>query len=106
MDSPSQSFPDAMEALNIACVHKPYISFKNLEVGEHQVHKFSYYNTKFGERVRIDLSRGFMILPERFTVMTEEHLEVLNKEAPKIMVYSGRGADGNCLQIKFRGGSD
>lgn len=103
MDSSSQPLADAMEALNFASIHKPYISFTNLEVGEHKIYKWSYYSTIYGTRIRIDVENGYMLLPVRFATMADNVLNDLNKkQKPIIMVYAGRGKDGNKLQLTFR----
>lgn len=81
---------------------KNFVSFKDLSPGEYIVNKFSIVNTKFGERVRVDLHHSYMFLPKGFLkTITPEVIDDLNK-APKMMVYQGKDVEaGNALILDF-----
>lgn len=104
----------ALNALKAACSRKKFgvfkksqnfenfVSFKDLSPGEYIVEKFSIANTKYGERVRIDLHGSYMFLPQSFSkTLTPEVIDNLNK-APKMMVYQGKDAEnGNAFILDF-----
>lgn len=82
--------------------YKHFASFKDLLPGEYIVEKFSIVNTKYGERVRIDLHDSYMYLSKSFlNTLTPEVIDDLNK-APKMMLYQGKDAEnGNSLILDF-----
>jgi hypothetical protein len=104
----------ALSALKAACSRKKFgalknflnfknfMSFKDLLPGEYIVDKFSIVNTKYGERVRIDLHDSYMFLPKSFLkTVTPEVIDDLNS-APKMMIYQGKDAEnGNALILDF-----
>lgn len=104
--SANESALAALNALNTACGKKAYQSFNNLAIGEHIVNYFSICNTKYGDRIQIELDDKYMILPERFSKkLDQEKLDVLNR-SPKIMIYSGKDSSyQNRLILEFRDSS-
>lgn len=91
-----------MEALKSAS--RPYISFDNLEIGEYKVNKFSFVESTYGRRIRIELDTGYMFLPRRYMdLVSNQDLQLLNKSAPKIMQFDGKDeGQQNMLKIAFR----
>lgn len=92
----------ALTSLKSMCLKKSFKSFKNLEIGEYIVDKFSKVETDLGSRIRIDIGDIYMFLPERFASLDEEALAELNLK-PKIMVYSGKDPETqNRLILDFQ----
>lgn len=93
----------ALNALQKACLKKPFRSFKDLDVGEYIVESFALVETKFGKRLRINLVDTYMYLPERFSMSLDDAaLSELNS-SPKIMVYSGKDmTDKDRLMLDFK----
>lgn len=105
---------DALNALKAACSRKKFVGFKNANnwpkfrsftdilPGEYIVNKFSIVNTKYGERIRIDLHDSYMFLPKCFLKdLPREYIEEWNK-APKMMTYKGRDAENrDALILEF-----
>lgn len=90
-----------MDALNAAS--RAYISFDSLSIGEYKVHKFSFVESTYGRRIRIELDHGYMFLPRRYMdLVTTQVMHQLNKTAPKIMKYGGKDAElKDMLLISF-----
>lgn len=104
--STNENSNTAMATLNQACEKKPFQSFKNLPVGEYIVNHFSRVQTSYGERIQIDLNDTYMLLPERFSKLLDQHqLDTLNK-SPKIMIFSGKDSTAKeRLILEFRDSS-
>lgn len=79
-----------MEELKAACIPRSYQSFDKIQPGEYPVKRFSLVETRYGNRIKVELSDVYLLLPERFnTASTEEKLAKLNS-SPKMMIYSGK----------------
>lgn len=93
----------ALNTLKAACVHKKFVSFKDLSPGDYIVNKFSVVNTTYGERIRMDLHDTYMYLPESFLKQVKpELLDALTKRTPKMMTYKGKDANNrNALMLDF-----
>lgn len=91
-----------MDALIAAS--RRYISFDDLAVGEYKVNKFSFVESTYGRRIRVELDDGYMFLPRRYMdLVTNKDMQHLNKTAPKIMKYDGKDVEQkNMLLISFR----
>lgn len=87
--------------VNPAPIRYTWKNFDQLPLGDYIVTKFVKKDTKHGVRIRITIDNYLMYLPERFSTMTEEVLDDLNK-SPKIMTYGGKDANHfNRLIIDF-----
>lgn len=92
----------ALAALKMCGVKKTFKSFKDLPVGEYIIDRFTHVDTSHGRRVRVDMGNAYMYLPERYTDLSEDKINTLNK-TPKIMVYDGKDpADRDRLILDFR----
>lgn len=88
----------AFELLRNACITKQYTSFTKLPFGNYLVEEFSFVQTQYGDRIRVDLGDKYVFLPERFSArLKPEHIPELN-ENQRVMVYNGR-SQGNKNQI-------
>lgn len=86
----SDKMSPGLAALKAACQQKKFTSFSDLKPGEYIVKSFSVCNTKYGSRIRIDLSHTYLLLPERFTqLMSPDVMNDVNAN-PKMMIYKGR----------------
>lgn len=85
-----------MEALLSSCEHRPYKSFSTLDCGEYPVTKFSISETKYGDRIRVDLKECYVFLPQRFSVdlFNEQAIKDLNSQ-DIVMIYRGKGSEVN-----------
>lgn len=80
----------AFNLLKSASINKPYCSFSELPVGEYIIAEFALVDTKFGERLRVDLGEKYVYLPMRYAVkMTNDLVAELN-ETPMVMIYMGK----------------
>lgn len=61
---------------------KEYVSVKSLEIGEkHEILNFRRTNTKYGEKIVLDIKDFRTVLPERYVEeFTKERIEQLNRE--------------------------
>lgn len=61
---------------------KEYISVKSLEIGEkHQILNFRRINTKYGEKILVDIKDFSAVLPGRYVKeFTTQRIEQLNQE--------------------------
>lgn len=81
---------DALEALNSAAEDHPYMSFSDIDAGRYVVHQFTVVKTKHGKRVRVDMEKFYMYLPERYIgVLNADKIDKLNENL-KVMVYRGK----------------
>lgn len=79
-----------MQALKAACISRNYQSFRDFKPGEYPVERFSVIETKFGNRIKVELKEVYLLLPERYnTAATPEGIADLNS-CSKMMVYSGK----------------
>lgn len=79
-----------MEALKAACKKLKYQSFEDFKSGEYIVKQFSLVDTKYGKRIKVELSDVYLFLPERFnSAATPEGIAELNS-TPKVMIYTGK----------------
>lgn len=91
-----------MDSLKSACIKSSFKSFKDLAMGEYLINRFTFVDTNFGKRVRIDVDGFYMYLPERFSTLTEAEITTLNS-SQKIMIYSGKDAKHqNRLLLDFQ----
>lgn len=90
-----------LDKLNkIANAVSGYIAFNNLEKNvQHKVLAFGIFESDRGNRVRVFIEGGYLILPERFdSLLVDDAYEKLNVENLYI-IYSGR--KGNRLLLNF-----
>ncbi|XP_031639728.1 uncharacterized protein LOC116351728 [Contarinia nasturtii] len=93
-----------MEALIKQCKDNGDPSQKNfdqLSVGRHTVKKFSYVQTDYGKKVRVDLGKCHMFLPDRFS-LNPSQIKDLNRLPKVVMIYGGKDKDrGGRLILNF-----
>lgn len=81
---------NSLAVLQGASVSKPIINFDKLSVGEYLIYEFALVQTKYGLRVRADLGKTYIYLPERYAKsLNSDHIDDLNKST-KVMIYSGK----------------
>lgn len=92
-----------MDALLAACSKvTSYMSFDALPIGEHRVSNFFKTDSKYGQRVRVNVGEKYVYLPERFSCLTSNDLKQLNK-TPTIMIYGGKDrSNQDRLKIDFK----
>lgn len=80
---------NAFDKLKQSCRGKQLVRLDDLPIGEYVVQKFSIIQTRYGEKIRVDLDDKWIILPSRFESFTAEDIENLNKIA-QLLIYKGR----------------
>lgn len=78
-------------------------NFDNIEAGDYEVVDFSFVETKFGKRIKVQTATFFCYLPERFTnfVSKQGDIDELN-EMPYTMRYKGKDRlQKNRLNLEF-----
>lgn len=94
-----------MDDLLWSCEHRPYKKFADLERGEYPIRKFSVVNTRFGDRVKLDMEEFHVYLPERFQAKEypQERINELNKK-DVILVFKGKekGICGRYVSSKYK----
>lgn len=92
----------AVTILKNAGTSKPFMSFKDLEVGEYAVEKFDLLETTYGVRIRIQLKDCFLFLPQRYAeAIGETEIKDLNLSSV-IMTYAGKDPiNQNRLMLDF-----
>lgn len=74
---------------------KPLVNFSQLPVGEYVVSEFTLVQTKFGPKIKAELSDKVVFLPSRFSKgVTEESVASLNT-LPQILIFSGMDSTRN-----------
>lgn len=93
--------------LKSQCCDKPYCSFNNLDLGEYLIKEFALVNTKYGERLRLDLGDKEVFMPERFSKnLTPEGLAELNA-SKAMLIYKGKdAANKDKLKVDFKNVED
>lgn len=82
-----------MEALKKACNSSTFKNFDQIIPGEYPVTDFSFVETRFGRKLKVNTAEFFCYLPARFLefINTDEHIEELNK-VTQVMVFKGKDA--------------
>lgn len=94
-----------MDVLLSSCETPPYKSFGVLERGDYPIRKFSVVETKYGNRVRLDLTEFHVYLPARFQAadFPKERIDELNRK-DVILEFKGKepGVNGRyvCFVVK------
>lgn len=94
-----------MDALQQACksTNSSYRNFDNIEAGDYEVVDFSFVETQYGKRIKVQTATFFCYLPERFTnfVRKQGDIDELN-EMPYTMRYKGKDRlQKNRLNLEF-----
>lgn len=82
---------NAIEALKTACQVKPVVSFDTLLIGDYQITSFKRVQTKFGDRIRLELQEYIVYLPPRFSHNLTD--EIVNELNTSIVIMTFRGKD-------------
>lgn len=81
-----------MNALQLACKSSPtYKNFDTIEIGQYEVVKFRFAETKYGKKIQVETAEFFCYLPDRFIkfVCKDEDIAELNR-IPHTMHYKGK----------------
>lgn len=80
-----------MEALQLACKVVPLKNFDQIQIGEYRVLRFSFVETRYGKRIKVETDHFNCFLPERFTKFVESDQDIVDlNTVPHMMIFHGK----------------
>lgn len=80
-----------MEALQLACKVTPLKNFDQIQTGEYRVRRFSFAETRYGKKIKVETDFFACFLPDRFTkfIASDKDIADINT-VPHMMIYRGK----------------